>query len=267
MKGKIIFSAVAALAAGALLLPVAVGTADGGCCGTCGGSAVTKAVPTAGAPAAKAACGAGCTKPCCAAGPKGAAGKKACGATCTKACCAGKPAAVHAHLATALKHLDKAHKAIEAGDHKAALAAIAEARELVRLQHDGAARKAPLNATCPMTGRPVKPGYTRTWHGKAVGFCGPGCAGAWDRAPAEKRALMAAKAGAAGPTGVYANARCPIMGSPIKPGKAYPANLVRDYQGKKVAFCCGGCPVAWDKLSEAQKDAKLQKAAGDEKTG
>ena len=57
----------------------------------------------------------------------------------------------------------------------------------------------------------------------------------------------------------FANATCPMMGSPIDPENVVP-ELVRLHKGKKVAFCCGGCPAAWDKLSEAQKDAKLQKA-------
>ncbi|MCY2929079.1 MAG: hypothetical protein NTV86_06215 [Planctomycetota bacterium] len=54
----------------------------------------------------------------------------------------------------------------------------------------------------------------------------------------------------------FANARCPIMGNPIDPAKV-PASLIRDYKGEKVAFCCGGCPGAWDMLPASQKDAKL----------
>ena len=64
----------------------------------------------------------------------------------------------------------------------------------------------------------------------------------------------------------FANVTCPMMGSTIDPKKVTP-ELVRLHKGKKVAFCCGGCPVAWDKLSDAQKDAKLQESAGDKKAG
>ncbi len=60
---------------------------------------------------------------------------------------------------------------------------------------------------------------------------------------------------------VFANVRCPVMGSPIKPEKVPPA-LTRDYKGRKVAFCCGRCPSAWDKLSDAQKQARLESAEG-----
>lgn len=57
----------------------------------------------------------------------------------------------------------------------------------------------------------------------------------------------------------FANTVCPIMGSPINPDKVT-ANLVREYNGEKVAFCCPSCPAAWDKLSDADKAAKLKQA-------
>ena len=55
----------------------------------------------------------------------------------------------------------------------------------------------------------------------------------------------------------FVNARCPIMGSPIDPAHV-PDSLTREYKGQKVAFCCGMCPPAWDKLSDAEKDKKLE---------
>jgi hypothetical protein len=66
-------------------------------------------------------------------------------------------------------------------------------------------------------------------------------------------------AAAAKPVGKFANAFCPIMGTKIDP-KMVTANLTREYKGKKVAFCCEGCPVAWDKLTDEQKGAKLAAA-------
>ncbi len=56
----------------------------------------------------------------------------------------------------------------------------------------------------------------------------------------------------------FANNRCLIMGSPIIPEKVT-KNLIRDYKGRKVAFCCAGCPSTWDKLTDAQKQVKLPK--------
>jgi hypothetical protein len=58
---------------------------------------------------------------------------------------------------------------------------------------------------------------------------------------------------------VYANTACPIMGSAIDPAKVTEA-LTRTYKGQKIAFCCNGCPALWDKLDDAQKDAKLKAA-------
>lgn len=52
------------------------------------------------------------------------------------------------------------------------------------------------------------------------------------------------------------NTTCPIMGNKINPEKV-PDSLYREHKGKGVGFCCGGCPKAWDKLTEEQKDAKL----------
>ncbi len=56
-----------------------------------------------------------------------------------------------------------------------------------------------------------------------------------------------------------ANKKCPIMGNTVK-ADAVPANLYRTFKGKGVAFCCGGCPAAWDKLSDAKKVEKLASA-------
>lgn len=55
---------------------------------------------------------------------------------------------------------------------------------------------------------------------------------------------------------VFVNDKCPIMDSAIDPAKVTP-DLVREYKGQKVAFCCGMCPPQWDKLTDADKDAKL----------
>ena len=61
------------------------------------------------------------------------------------------------------------------------------------------------------------------------------------------------------PPSSIVNARCPIMGGKINRDN-WPADLVREYKGQKVAFCCGACPPVWDKLSDAEKDVKLKAA-------
>jgi hypothetical protein len=59
-------------------------------------------------------------------------------------------------------------------------------------------------------------------------------------------------------SGKVVNVRCPIMDTKIDPQKV-PESLTRMHKGKKVGFCCAGCPAAWDKLSDAEKDDKLAK--------
>jgi hypothetical protein len=60
------------------------------------------------------------------------------------------------------------------------------------------------------------------------------------------------------------NTRCPIMGSPVKVDKVA-KNLIRDYKGQQIAFCCAGCPSAWDKLSDDEKTVKLAQSVTPDK--
>ena len=54
---------------------------------------------------------------------------------------------------------------------------------------------------------------------------------------------------------VPVNTFCPIMGGEVQPdgGSA-------NWNGTTVAFCCEGCAPKWEKLSEADKSAKLAAA-------
>lgn len=56
------------------------------------------------------------------------------------------------------------------------------------------------------------------------------------------------------------NDRCPIMGGKIDPERV-PAALTRVHGRDKVAFCCGGCPDQWNRLSYAEKTARLKEVA------
>ena len=55
------------------------------------------------------------------------------------------------------------------------------------------------------------------------------------------------------------NSRCPMTGNKIDP-KNVPANLTTEWKGKKIGFCCPGCPPQWDKLSNKHKQQKLDAA-------
>jgi soluble cytochrome b562 len=53
------------------------------------------------------------------------------------------------------------------------------------------------------------------------------------------------------------NDRCPITGKAIDIMNR-PKDCTRMYKGMKVGFCCPNCPPEWDKLTDAEKDAKLK---------
>lgn len=55
----------------------------------------------------------------------------------------------------------------------------------------------------------------------------------------------------------YINERCPIMPANKIDAEQVPENLVTEFHGHKVAFCCGGCPQQWQNLTEEQKIEKL----------
>ncbi len=125
--------------------------------------------------------------------------------------------------------LDAAVQAVEAGDKEVALAELTKARTL-------------LAALCKGPGA--------------------GCGQCSDKAAAKQCGKCPAGKPCASPeeTAKFLNTKCPIMGSPIDEAKV-PARLTREHNGGKVAFCCGACPGAWDKLSDDQKAAKLLQVA------
>ena len=176
-------------------------------------------------------------------------------------------------LAAALKSLDAIKDAIAKNDSKTALAELEKARTAVTSAHQALVKLsggAFVNVRCPMKLKDidlskVPANLVREYKGKKIAFCCNGCPEAWDKlSDTEKDAKLKAavddKSSAAPADGKkFANAKCPIMGSKINPDNVT-ANLVREYKGKKIAFCCDGCPQQWDKLSDEQKEAKLKAA-------
>ena len=47
----------------------------------------------------------------------------------------------------------------------------------------GSASAAPVNSTCIMSGKPIKPGVTSEYRGKTIGFCCTNCKARFDSAP------------------------------------------------------------------------------------
>lgn len=63
------------------------------------------------------------------------------------------------------------------------------------------------------------------------------------------------------------NAFCPIAGShAVGENKMTVQSLTRDYQGKKVGFCCDSCPPLWDAMSDDEKKAAFDAALAREAT-
>lgn len=52
--------------------------------------------------------------------------------------------------------------------------------------------------------------------------------------------------------------RCPMTGKKIGL-MSTPEDQTRLYKGRKIGFCSPACPPAWEKLTDAEKDAKLEK--------
>jgi len=67
--------------------------------------------------------------------------------------------------------------------------------------------------------------------------------------------------GVTGPEGKVVpvvNEKCPMTGKVLDREKV-PAELRVEFKGKPVGFCCKGCPSEWSKLSDEDKQAKLDK--------
>ena len=72
----------------------------------------------------------------------------------------------------------------------------------------------------------------------------------------KKQAPPTAPDTAAAENVVVVNTKCPIMPANAVDSKNVPANLVRTFKGQKVGFCCGACPVKWDRLTDEQRQPK-----------
>jgi len=164
------------------------------------------------------------------------------------------------HLNDAMESLDMASKAMDSGDTKTAKAELEKAKMNLAALKQSIERPMKMrmaNTRCPMTGMTIDPmkvpeSQTRMCKGMKIGFCSSDCLVAWDKlSDAEKDAKLKEVMPAV-------NVSCPISGKTIDRMKL-PDNQTRMYKGMKIGFCCPACPPVWDKLSDAEKDAKLEK--------
>lgn len=74
---------------------------------------------------------------------------------------------------------------------------------------------------------------------------------------ADPASVVAPAAAAATAALQVVNAKCPIMGGDINAADLT-AELVREWNGQKVGFCCPPCLEEWDELSDEQKAERLK---------
>jgi hypothetical protein len=163
-------------------------------------------------------------------------------------------------LPMSLKSVASITKAIESGDKETALKELAHLQamlEQIQAIINKQVNSSFANTKCPIMGQPLDPKQVpdhliRAYKGQKIGFCCAGCPEKWDGlSEAQKEAKLKQYQAPS-----FINTTCPIMGSAIQSQRVSP-NLVRQYRGQRVAFCCPGCPAQWDKLSDAQKQSKL----------
>jgi YHS domain-containing protein len=100
---------------------------------------------------------------------------------------------------------------------------------------------------CPITGRPVNEKTLVDVGNAKAGFCCKNCLAKYNDADDEgKLKVLFADLD----KGYTRQTKCPLSGKPIK------AEHVVEYEGKKVYFCCEGCPKAFQADPEKHK-AKL----------
>jgi len=127
-------------------------------------------------------------------------------------------------------------------------------------------KDAPL--VCPVMGGKIdskaKAAGSHVYKGVRYYFCCGDCPAAFKKDPARYVKDFPAKVKKAGvktgATGVSTQLTkvmvCPIMGQRVE-GKGGGTSVVGNYE---VHFCCGGCKPTFDKLSDAQKKAKIAEA-------
>lgn len=104
--------------------------------------------------------------------------------------------------------------------------------------------KQAVQVGCPMSGEACGDA-TETVEGVKVCFCCENCSGSVAKAEDKVESAFGEKAFAKGFT---TQTKCPVSGKQID------ATKTAEHQGKKVYFCCGGCPDVFER--EPEKFAK-----------
>ena len=95
-----------------------------------------------------------------------------------------------------------------------------------------------VQVACPFSGKPVNPEASCEVGGVKVAFCCNNCKGKVEKAAADEQVNLCCKDIAKGYT---LQTTCPLSGKPINVAVAV------EHEGKKVYFCCPGCPSGFEK--------------------
>jgi YHS domain-containing protein len=119
----------------------------------------------------------------------------------------------------------------------------------------------PVNANCPVSGRPVDPAAPTVQHkGNTVGLCCPRCEDRFKAWPDDRKEQFIAEAMGQPPHGhggedrpdsgrapfpeLYTLGTCPVSGMDLG---SMGDPVVRRYDGREVRFCCAGCIDAFER--------------------
>jgi YHS domain-containing protein len=93
---------------------------------------------------------------------------------------------------------------------------------------------------CPVLGGKVDKKIYTDYRGKRIYFCCSGCIAEFKKSPDKYMKQMADQGIAAEPI-PHPQTTCPIMGGKIN------KEVYTDYKGKRIYFCCKGCPETFKK--------------------
>ena len=98
--------------------------------------------------------------------------------------------------------------------------------------------------TCPVMGGKINKNIFADHDGKRIYFCCAGCTEKFEGDP-EAYIEKLEDAGVTLEKAVVPQTTCPVMGGKIN------KNIFADYDGKRVYFCCAGCPKKFEEDPEA----------------
>lgn len=98
--------------------------------------------------------------------------------------------------------------------------------------------------TCPVMGSAIDKSVFIDYQGKRIYFCCGSCKAEFEKEPAKYLKILADDGEKPALLALVPQKTCPVMGGAID------RSIYVDYKGKRVYFCCGGCPGQFEKNPE-----------------